>query len=564
MKNISLLFIKLLPLVAIIFTHQLHANELPQLVTSNGKHALMVDGAPFLMLGAQTNNSSNYPAALKDVWPSVEKMHANTLSIPVAWEQVEPIEGQFDFSYVDVLLKQARERDVKVVLLWFATWKNNAPHYAPAWVKLDNKRFPRVVKQDGDTLNSMSPLGKNTLEADKKAFVELMKHLKKTDKDHTVIMVQVQNEVGTYGSVRDFSAAAQQQFNAPVPADLIEKLNLKSGTWPQVFGKDADEFFHAYYIAKYCNEITAAGKAIKNLPMYVNVALRNPYNPGLPGQYSSGGGTDNVLHIWKAAAPAIDLIAPDIYFRDHKTVSKVLELYTRADNALFVAEIGNDQPYARYLYSTLGKGGIGFSPFGMDDTGYTNYPLGAKEYNDETIEHFAQHYRAIAPNMRAWAKLLFENNSWGFAEPLDTTNDNQKIWNAEATPEEKAQHNKDRAAALTQLVDAGLWDIEVTYGRPMFWIAPPEGNTPAAGGALVVQLSDNEYLVTAHKARVEFKPSAELANKKYMIDRIEEGNFVKGKWVMDRVWNGDQTDWGMNFSDRAVTLKVKMASYVTE
>lgn len=562
-RALNQLLASLFLITAPFFSASMFAVELPELITKNNRHALMVDGAPYLMLGAQTNNSSNYSAALKDVWPSVEKMHANTLSIPVAWEQVEPVEGQFDFSYVDVLLKQARERDVKVVLLWFATWKNNAPHYAPAWVKLDNKRFPRVVKQDGDTVNSMSPLGINTLAADKKAFVELVKHLKKTDKDHTVIMVQVQNEVGTYGEVRDFSATAQQQFNAPVPADLLEKLKLKSGTWTQVFGTDADEFFHAYYIAKYCNEIAAAGKAIKNLPMYVNVALRNPFNPGLPGQYSSGGGTDNVLHIWKAAAPAIDLIAPDIYFRDHKTVSKVLELYARADNALFVAEIGNDQPYARYLYSTLGMGGIGFSPFGMDDTGYTNYPLGAKDYNDATIEHFAQHYRAIAPNMREWAKFLFENNSWGFAEPLDTTVDTQKIWNAEATPAEKEQHSKDRAAALTQLVDAGLWDIEVTYGRPMFWIAPPEGNTPAAGGALVVQLNDNEYLVTAHKARVEFKPSAELANKKYMIDRIEEGHFVKGEWVMGRVWNGDQTDWGMNFSDRAVTLKVKMAAYTT-
>lgn len=551
----SLLLFVALPLCA--------AAPLPELVSKHGSHALMVDGAPYLILGAQTNNSSNYPDALKDVWPSVEKMHANTLSIPVAWEQIEPTEGKFDFSYVDVLIKQARERDVKVVLLWFATWKNNAPHYAPAWVKLDNARFPRVVKQDGDTLNSMSPLGKNTLEADKKAFVELMKHLKKTDKDHTVIMVQVQNEVGTYQSVRDFSALAQQYFTAQVPADLIQKLKLKSGSWAQVFGKDADEFFHAYYIAKYCNEIAQAGKAIKNLPMYVNVALRNPFNPGFPGQYSSGGATDNVLHIWKVAAPAIDLIGPDIYFRDHKTVSKVLELYARDDNALFVAEIGNDQPYARYFYSTLGLGGIGFSPFGMDDTGYTNYPLGAKEYNDETIVHFAQHYRAISPMMRDWAKLLFENNRWGFAEPLDTTGDTQKIWNAEATPAEKEQHAKDKAAALTQVVDAGLWDIEVTYGRPMFWIAPPEGNNPAAGGALVVQLSDNEYLVTAHKARVEFKPSKELANKKYMIDRVEEGRYQDGKWIMSRVWNGDQTDWGLNFSDRPVVLKVKMAAYTT-
>lgn len=537
------------------------AAELPQLVHKNGKHALLVDGAPFVMLGSQTNNSSNYPAALKYVWPSVEKMGANTLSIPVAWEQIEPEEGKFDFSYLDVLLKEARTHKVKLVLLWFATWKNNAPHYAPAWVKLNNQRFPRVVKQDGDTLNSLSPLGEQTLAADTKAFVELMKYLAKRDKEHTVIMVQVQNEVGTYGSARDFSAKAQAVFNSPVPDDLIKSLQLKPGTWPQVFGKDADEFFHAYFIARFCDQVAAAGKAIKNLPMYVNVALRNPFNPGLPGQYSSGGGTDNVLHIWKAAAPNIDLIAPDIYFRDYKTATKVLELYARPDNALFVAEIGNAQPFARYLFPTLGHGGIGFSPFGMDDTPYTNYPLGAQEYNDETIENFAQVYRLVSPMMREWARLSYESNVWGVAEPLDTTAETQKIWNAEATPAEKEQQIKDRAAALTQKLDLGLWDAEVTYGRPMFWIEPPKGNTPAAGGALIAQLSEDEYLITAYKARVELKPSKEIADKKYMIVRVEEGHYEQGKWVMQRVWNGDQTDWGINFSDKPILLRIKMATY---
>lgn len=566
-KAIALTLIQKISIITTLLfisgTFVVEATELPELITKNGKHALMVDGAPFIMLGAQANNSSNYPAVLKDVWPSVEKMHANTLSIPVAWEQVEPKEGAFDFSYVDVLIKEARERNVKVVLLWFATWKNNAPHYAPAWVKLDNKRFPRVVKKDGDTLNSLSPLGKNTLAADKKAFVELMKHLQKNDKENTVIMVQVQNEVGSYGTARDYSPMAQQVFNALVPNYLIKSLKLTAGNWSQVFGKDADEFFHAYYIAKYCNEIAAAGKAIKALPTYVNVALRNPFNPGVPGSYSSGGATDNVLHIWKAAAPDIDLIAPDIYFRDHKTVTKVLELYARPDNALFVAEIGNDQPYARYFYPTLGKGGIGFSPFGMDDTDYTNYPLGAKIYNNETIEQFAQHYRLVAPMMREWAKLSFESNVWGVAEPVDTTGDTQKIWNAEATPAEKEKHAKDKAAALTQTLDLGLWDADVTYGRYMFWIDPPVGNTPAAGGALIAQLSDNEYLVTAHKARVEFKPSAELAGQKFMIVSVEEGHYENGKWVMERVWNGDQTDWGLNFTARPHLLKVKMAAYKT-
>src|SRR5690606_32141559 len=287
------------------------AAEIPSLVTQNGRHALMVDGEPYLILGAQTNNSANYPAALKDVWPTLEKLHANTLSIPVAWEQIEPEEGHFDFSYVDYLINEARKRDLRLNLLWFATWKNNAPHFAPAWVKLDNKRFPRVVTRNGDTLNSLSPLFRTTLEADKKAFVALMKHIKKIDKQHTVILMQVQNEVGTYGSVRDFSPTAQQLFNAQVPVALTQKLGLASGTWADVFGQDADEFFHAYHIAAYVDEIAAAGKAVKPLPMNVNVALRNPFNPGLPGQYSSGGPTDNVIDLWKAAAPHIDMISPD-------------------------------------------------------------------------------------------------------------------------------------------------------------------------------------------------------------------------------------------------------------
>ncbi len=540
------------------------ASDLPQLVTREGRHALMVDGEPFLMLAAQTNNSANYPAALKEVWPSVEKMHANTLGIPVAWEQIEPVEGQFDFSYIDYLVKEAERRNLKVVLLWFATWKNNAPHYAPAWVKLDNKRFPRVVKQDGDTLNSLSPHFRTTLEADKKAFVALMAHIKKVDKKHTIILVQVQNEVGTYGSVRDFSPTAQAIFNSPVPTELTQKLGVGSGTWPQVFGKDADEFFHAYHIARYVDEIAVAGKAIKNLPMNVNVALRNPFHPGLPGQYSSGGATDNVIDLWKAAAPHIDMISPDIYFRDHKTVDKVLELYSRADNPLFVAEIGNDQPYARYFFSTLGYQGIGFAPFGMDETDYMNYPLGAREYNDETIAHFADVYRLVAPWSREWARLSFEGKVWGVAEPTDTFGRAEKIWNAEATPEDiKAEAHKN-AADYTQVLDLGRWNAEVTYGRPMFWIDPPVGNDPSSGGALIAQLGEDEYLVTAYRARVTFLPSDEIKDQKYMIVRVEEGRFEQGTWVFERVWNGDQTDWGLNFTTRPRLLKVKMATYTTD
>ncbi|WP_416306013.1 DUF5597 domain-containing protein [Neptunicella sp. SCSIO 80796] len=536
------------------------ANEqhpLPEVMTNNGKHALLVDGKPFLILGAQANNSANYPAVLADVWPVINKMQANTLSIPVAWEQIEPTEDQFDFSYLDALLTEARENNVRLNLLWFATWKNNAPHYAPAWVKLDNKRFPRVIKKDGETLNSLSPISRNTLEADKKAYLQLVKYLKANDPQHTVIMLQVENEVGTYGAKRDFSAAAQAKFNQPVPDELIKGLGKQPGSWSDVFGSDADEFFHAWFIGRYVDEIAEAGKAIKDLPVNVNVALRHPVHPG--DGYSMGGPTDNVLDLWKIAAPHVDMITPDIYFRDHKTVTRVLDLYSRDDNPLFVSEIGNDQPYARYFFSTLGQQGIGFAPFGMDYTDYANYPLGAKQVNDDTIAPFAENYRLMAPWASVWAKLSYEGEVWGVSEPYDTYSEKQQVWNANSSDEQKTAEVD--PAKLTQHLDLGLWDAEVTYGRKMFWIDPPVGNDPASGGALIAKLSDNEYLLTAYRARVSFSPSDELKDQHFMIERVEEGHFENGQWVFERVWNGDQTDWGLNFTSKPHILKIKMATY---
>ena len=379
--------------------------ELPRLVHEAGRYGLMVDGKPYLILGAQVNNSSAWPAMLPKVWPAIDQLGANTVQVPIAWEQIEAQQGHFDFSFLDTLLSEAREHHVRLVLLWFATWKNGSPWYAPEWMKLDTTRYPRVITAAGERIGAMSPHATATFEADRKAFVELMRHLKQVDAQHTVIMVQVENEAGTYGSVRDFSPAANKLFDAPVPASLVHALKRKSGTWQQVFGKDADEFFNAWSVASYIGKVAAAGKAEYPLPMYCNVALRDPFHPGTPGGYASGGPTDNVLDIWKVAAPAIDLLAPDIYMPEYEKYTRVLELYQRPDNALFVAETGNSIPYARYFFAVLGHQAIGFSPFGMDFTGYNNYQLGAPKVDPETIAGYAVNYEFVRPMARKLAEL---------------------------------------------------------------------------------------------------------------------------------------------------------------
>src|SRR5665213_977876 len=234
MKKTTAICFALVLLTAGTIFAQANLTTIPRIIEKDGRHVLLVDGKPFLILGGQAHNSSAWPGMLPKLWLAVETMHTNTLEVPIYWEQIEPQPGRFDFSLVDTLLTQSRKHKAHLVLLWFATWKNGSNHYMPQWMKTDAAKYPNITGIKGQPVDSPSPHSEATLEADIHAFSAVMRYLKKADMQHTVIMVQVENEPGAWGSIRDYSPLAQKLFESPVPAALLKPDVLKALNRPVV------------------------------------------------------------------------------------------------------------------------------------------------------------------------------------------------------------------------------------------------------------------------------------------------------------------------------------------
>jgi beta-galactosidase GanA len=489
---------------------------------------LIVDGKPFLMLGGELANSS--PSSLgylEPAWARFEKMHLNTVLVPVSWELIEPVEDRFDFSSVDGLLRQARAHGMRLVLLWFGSWKNSMSCYAPGWVKRDTARFPRAQLPSGAGVEILSAFSEANLRADVKAFTALMKHLKTVDgAKNTVLMVQVENEVAMLPTAREHGAEADRRFADAVPQPLVDHLVAnagmlvpalrqlwqtsgarKAGTWPQLFGTGpaGEEVFTAYYLARYVDAVTRAGQAAYALPLYTNVALNRPGKR--PGEYPSGGPLPHLLDVWKAAAPSLDFLAPDIYFPNF---SEWVRHYARSDNALFIPEANHARlPQAGpSAFLAIGEyGALGVSPFSIDTL--------PEERAGRLTRAFAV-LEELAPTLLA---NQGQGRVRGFAPVVSY---------------------EGKVDDSPQTIRLGDFQFKVSFVDP--WIPKDEQQTIAHGG-LLIQLGPEEYLAAGSGFVLEMtpiSPGPPIAG----IESIWEGRFVGGRWVPGRLLNGDESHQG--------------------
>jgi hypothetical protein len=506
------------------------APALPHLEKRGSATQLIVDGNPFLVLGGELHNSSSSSVAyMEPVWARLSAMHLNTVLLPVAWETIEPEEGKFDFRCVDGLLEGARKSNLKLVVLWFGAWKNTYSTYAPAWVKTNTKRFPRVQTSNGMGTERLSPLSAAVRNADARAFANLMRHLRETDGNaHTVLMVQVENEVGVIPESRDHSPVANASFTAAVPSTLTAYLEKHrpaldpefraaweaaggrtSGTWQGVFG-DApltDDPFMAWQYATYIEHVAAAGKAEYPLPMYANAALIRPNYQ--PGQYNSGGPLPHSADVWRAAAPSLDFLSPDIYFNEF---TEWASRYARPGNVLFIPEAqGGAAGAANALYAFGHLSAIGFSPFGVDEENNTPLDLvgitnPAEHLDNSAIANLYNELSELAP------LILKKQETGGITAAL-----------IEGEAQRSArQAIGDYTASLTR---AG-------------------GTQGARVAAMFIQTGANEFLVVGSGVgQITFstdKPGPPIVG----VESIDEEFFENGAWVPRRRLNGDESSQG--------------------
>jgi hypothetical protein len=500
--------------------------EQPHLVHGPVAAQLFVCGKPFLIVGGEVHNSSSSSLEyMRPIWPRLQARHLNTVLVPVSWEQVEPEEGKFDFTLTDGLIDGARANRLHLVLLWLATWKNMVSSYAPVWVRGDPNRFPLTIDEAGHGLPVPSTFSENTLASDARAFGALMRHLRQIDSaEQTVVMVQVENEVGLPDSTRDHSATAQAAFNSIVPTKLTDLLlhhqdmftrefraawesagAKTSGSWADVFGPGplANELFMAWNYARFIDHVAAAGRAEYGIPLYVNAAIGR--KDGLMGSYPGGGALPLAFNLWHVAAPNIGVLSPDIY---HGSFPGWCDAYAQIGNPLFIPETNGGEAGAADAFLAFGRwNALGFSPWAIDDPDTADQALSG-------------------------AYSLLEQLS-----PLILAHQGDGSMNAAIV-----NHDTPRQALMI-----GGYTLNVTRRR--LWKSSAVADH---GYVLIIEDQPNRFVVAGKDVQVTFDASSSPP-KVVEFDKVEDGQYCGGLWTPGRRLNGDETVLDYNLSELAAS-----------
>jgi beta-galactosidase GanA len=498
-------------------------SKIPHLEKAGYQQYLVVEGKPFIVLGGELGNSSFTSVEyMKPVWSKLKMMNLNTILAPVYWELIEPKEGQFDFVLLDELIMEARKNEIKIVFLWFGSWKNSMSSHVPSWIKQNQEKYPRAKDERGVSQEILTPFSENNLQADIKAFTAFMKHIKSFDsQNQTVIMVQPENEIGMLPSARDYHPLANELFIKEVPLELTDYLQKNKenlvpellsvwrkngfktkGNWNEIFGEGylTDELFMAWYFAKFTGKIVDTGKAIYQLPMFVNAALIRAGK--IPGEYPSAGPLPHLMDIWKAGAPSIDFLSPDFYTPDFE---RWCDLYVRQNNTLFVPEHRFDATVgAKALFAIGHYEAIGFSPFSIESTANPQNEELGKAYNlIEQLSPMLAKYRG----QHLIEGVLLE---------------------------------KDKVLSTVVLGD---YEFSFKNSYSLGWEAGASKAEWESGGAIIIQTNTNEFFIAGSGIVVTFK-NWKKRDKIVGILKNEEGVFENGKWKVIRHLNGDQTHQG--------------------
>ncbi|HHX11652.1 MAG TPA: DUF5597 domain-containing protein [Clostridiales bacterium] len=520
------------------------------------------NGQAMLLLGLQAHNSSTGTDMIKKTIHAISLYGGNLLEAAIYWNSVEANKDEYDMTSVKELIDEAREANLKLIILWFATSKNGHPTYAPEYIKLNPDVYHIALGPDKAPVPSLSPHCEATLHRDKKAFVEMMSFIKKYDqKKKTVIAVQIENEMGYANTDRDYSIKAEEDYIKPLNEEVrkivledtgledMDQSTFDKSTWRGCFGRHAHEAFSAWYHAIYINEIAKAGKEVYDLPLITNVMIGEQGYEEAGRCYNGGAAVGRVLDIWKLGAPYLDMICPDIYNQDKEEFERICSRYARKDNALFIPEapIAGEATAMNALIAIAKYNAVGFSCFGAESA----------LHNDGTLLESA---RPVAITMKAIASLsplLIKYRNTGavhcFVQGEFKNQMHLKLpkYHVVAHFVRNEGRRQSYGSTINMRAEENLWNLN-ERGRALL-IQTAEDEFYASGAGVAFDfirrpdpMDDNPYI------HISSRQSGQLN-----FLSVEEGHFTEDGWVTDYVRNGDEANFSLyTHGGKAVRIRL--------